>query len=422
MENISPPAPWSNSRKILFRFVAAYLILYIGSFLLDMSEEFLSGASPFEPFVIWIGRNVLHLNTRIRSEGNGSGDTSYSYIVLFIQLAISVIAGIIWCISDARRANYNKLLYWVTTAVRYYLAFYLMVYGYSKFNHGQFPAPGLSRLVQPYGESSPMGLAWTFLGFSSAFGIFMGFFECIGGVLMLFRCTTLLGACIAATVTTNIVAINFCYDVPVKIFSSHLLFMCIFVIVAEGRRILDFFIFNRPVQPADYSPVFASKKWQRARIVLKSIFILFVMVSPLALIIYETAEYGEEPKSPLYGVYNVREFVSNNDTLSAFTSDTTIWDKLILENEGYATIYLMNKQKKYVAFKTDTLHKTALLYTYKDTTHKYKLNYVKTDSTLTLQGVFKQDTLYIKMQRYGEDKMLLTSRGFHWINEYPFNR
>ncbi len=422
MEQASTQAQWSNAKKIAFRLAAAYLLLYMSSFVLEMAEQIVGGISVFEPIVKWVGKNILQLNTRISGEGNGSGDTSYYYVATFIQLVLAAIAGIAWTIADSKRSNYNRLLYWVTVSVRYYLAFYLLVYGYSKFNHGQFPAPDLRRLSQPYGESSPMGLAWTFLGFSSAFGIFMGFFESLGGLLMFFRRTTLLGACIGTTVTANIVAINFCYDVPVKLFSLHLLLMCIFVIITEGKRMLDFFLFNRPIPPADLSPVFTTKKWLRTRIVLKSIVILFVLVAPLALLIYEEAAYGEDPKSPLYGVYAVQDFVRNNDTIPPLTTDTARWGKLLLEYDGYATVYMMNDQKKYIAFKTDSVNKIATVYTYKDSTHKYKLRYTKVDSFLTLQGIYKQDTLVINMLRYNQKKFLLTSRGFHWINEYPFNR
>lgn len=44
----------------------------------------------------------------------------------------------------------------------------MVAYGMFKISPSQFPAPGLSRLVQPYGDSSPMGLLWTFMGVSMA--------------------------------------------------------------------------------------------------------------------------------------------------------------------------------------------------------------------------------------------------------------
>ena len=99
----------------------------------------------------------------------------------------------------------------------------MILYGASKVFMGQFGPPGFGRLLETYGDSSPMGLLWTFMGFSQGYTFFAGLAEMLGGVLMITRRTTLLGAMVSAGVLSNIVLLNFFYDVPVKQFSSHLL-------------------------------------------------------------------------------------------------------------------------------------------------------------------------------------------------------
>jgi hypothetical protein len=49
----------------------------------------------------------------------------------------------------------------------------------------------------------------------------------VGGALLLFRRTTTAGALVLIAVLTNIVTLNFSCDVPVKLFSSHLLLMAV---------------------------------------------------------------------------------------------------------------------------------------------------------------------------------------------------
>jgi len=49
-----------------------------------------------------------------------------------------------------------------------------------------------------------------------------------GGMLLLFRRTVTLGAIASAAALLNIVLLNFCYDVPVKLYSAHLLLMALF--------------------------------------------------------------------------------------------------------------------------------------------------------------------------------------------------
>ena len=66
-----------------------------------------------------------------------------------------------------------------------------------------------------------MGLAWTFLGFSKGYNLFMGVAELMAG-LLLFRRTVAIGAIITLMTTANVMAVNYFYDVPVKIVSTAL--------------------------------------------------------------------------------------------------------------------------------------------------------------------------------------------------------
>lgn len=43
----------------------------------------------------------------------------------------------------------------------------------------------------------------------------------------------------------NVVVLNFSYDVPVKLYSSHLLALALFLAAPEFRRLANVFLFNR---------------------------------------------------------------------------------------------------------------------------------------------------------------------------------
>jgi hypothetical protein len=72
-----------------------------------------------------------------------------------------------------------------------------------------------------------MGLAWAFLGFSKGYILFMGLAEICAG-LLLFRRTMTFGAIITLMTAMNVMAVNYFYDVPVKILSTHLVLMTLF--------------------------------------------------------------------------------------------------------------------------------------------------------------------------------------------------
>ena len=130
--------------------------------------------------------------------------------------------------------------------VRFVLGATMLSYGWAKVFPNQMPAPGPDRLLNPIGETSPMGLLWTFMGASSAYQIFAGVGEVVGGTLLFWRRTALLGALVLVVVLANVVALNFCYDVPVKLYSSHLLAMALFIVAPHVPRLLDVLVLNRP--------------------------------------------------------------------------------------------------------------------------------------------------------------------------------
>ena len=140
-------------------------------------------------------------------------------------------------------------------------SFYLAM-DLAKYFTCKCPSPFLFQLVQPFGDKSPMGLAWSFVGYSSAYSAFTGWGEIIGGGLLFFRRTTTFGALLSMVVIGNIVAINFCYDVPVKLYSSTLFIMSVFLAAPDLKRLLNVFILNKTTQPVIFKN-FVHKRWQQ---------------------------------------------------------------------------------------------------------------------------------------------------------------
>ena len=58
-----------------------------------------------------------------------------------------------------------------------------------------------------------------------------------------------------------------------------------------------------------------------------------------------------------------------------------------------------------------------------DKTKKNVFTYSRPDPDhLILQGKLFNDTLELRLKRIDPSKFLLVNRGFHWINERPFNK
>ena len=175
-----------------------------------------------------IPSNILQLKKPVTVFTNGSGDTTFDYLFVLTIFLLSLIGAVVWTAIDRKRTSYKKLYFWLSLIVCYYLAFYMITYGLAKVFKSQFPFPGPARLLQPYGDSSPMGLAWTFMGYSKMYNLYTGGAEVLAGILLLFRKTRMLGSLVTVAVMSNIVAMNFSYDIPVKLFSTHLMLIEMF--------------------------------------------------------------------------------------------------------------------------------------------------------------------------------------------------
>lgn len=180
----------------------------------------------------------------------------------------------------------------------------------------QFPEPDMSRLTQNYGDSSPMGLAWTFLGFSKGYNIFMGVAEILAGFL-LFRRTLTLGLIITLMTTANVMAVNFFFDVPVKILSSHLVIMTLFLLAYNFKELLQFFFTKEPVSLSIIEKPRFTKKLNTFFIVFKMLLLFYALpFSFYQVLKSQQLYYGSDSKSYLKGFYEVEEFKSNDTIIS----------------------------------------------------------------------------------------------------------
>jgi hypothetical protein len=220
---------WNFTTKVFFRFFFVYFALYIFPFPISVVQVPFDFSLIWDAPVLWLGKTLFDYDITVRP--NGSGDTTWNYLQILLITIVSCIATIVWSVVDRKRANYDKLYQWLIVFLRFYLGSAMIGYGFAKVIKTQFPLPHLGRLTQTYGESSPMGLLWTFMGFSVGYNFFTGMAEVVGGLLLCFRRTRLIGALVCVGVMSNVVMLNFAYDVPVKLYSSHLLAMAIFLMI-----------------------------------------------------------------------------------------------------------------------------------------------------------------------------------------------
>lgn len=416
---------WGAIEKIVFRFIFITFLLFIFlvnngtfpllNFLNSIVDEHLHVIIPL------LAKNYLQLGYDVAVVHSGSGDTTYDYLLLLLIISLAVPATLLWTAIDWKRANYKTLFYWLTVAARYYIGFMLIQYGSMKIIKLQFASPGQFKLNQAYGDSSPMGLAWTFLGFSKGYNMFMGIAELLAG-LLLFRRTVTIGAIFTLMASANVMAVNYFYDVPVKIISTALVILSIFLLAPNIIPLFKLFFQGAAINLKTVGEPYIRKKWLLyAKQSLKYIVITLVLVTKTTQLLQSRTVYGDgTPKSPLEGTYIVETIKLRKDTLSLDSSETQKWKKLYIGSVKSAKIMLMNDSIKYLDMDADITNKK-LNISYRNDSSKTKnqLRYSLTkENEMILEGVLYGDTIHVKLKK---KEFKLTSRGFHWINEYPYD-
>lgn len=125
-------------------------------------------------------------------------------------------------------------------AARWYVFLFLNVYGVGKIAGGQFYRRG--RLPEEVagtllGQADAFDLAWTFMGYSFAYVLFIGLAEVLGAWLLLWSRTKLLGVAILLPVMVNIVVFDAIFlDAYGALASATIYTLLLFVILACNRR------------------------------------------------------------------------------------------------------------------------------------------------------------------------------------------
>ena len=417
---------WSFAQKIFFRFFAFFLFISVFPFplgSLPLTHTLSSWYHTiFDSLISFTGKHLFHINFPLAPTTNGSGDTTYNYVQLFLFVVLTIIVTIGWTVADRRRKNYDQLLYLLIIYLRYYLGFTIIYYGLEKLIKTQFPFP-YNSLNETYGQSSPSRLLWNFMGYSTAYNVFMGLSETIGGFLLFFRKSTTLGALICIMVLSNVVMLNFCFDVAVKLHSLVMLFIAIFITIPEAKRLIDFFLRNKAVPAANLQSKFTG---ERMKIILGGIRFMLIIYIVYSTLMHVVAKYsikgdGAFKKTPLFGIYTVEKFKNYSDTSQLFNADAEQWEALNVIFPKQASIKMVNGNIRACDFFTDTVNKKIQISIPNDSTYKSTFFYSVPDSAhLVLSGKMKDDSVYIFLQKQDMNQFPLINRGFHWINEFPY--
>jgi len=300
----------------------------------------------------------------------------------------------------------------------------MVTYALVKIFPMQMPYPPLARLLEPYGNFSPMGVLWYSIGASPAYEILCGSAELLAGILLFIPRTAMLGALVTAGVTSEIFILNMTYDVPVKQLSFHLLAMALFLAAPELSRLADFFLWDRAVGRSTQPLLFRSVRANRIAVIAQLVFAAWIV----GVTVYGAWSQwpvwgGGQPKPPLYGIWRVDKLMIDGHERSPLLGDYGRWRRVIFDYPDYVQYQRIDDSFGGYDLNIDAKTQTLALTSDNDKKWKGTLHYTRsTPGQMTLEGDMGGHPTHVELSLEPREKIPLVSRGFHWVQEYPFNR
>jgi hypothetical protein len=425
----TPDTPWKTWEKFSFRFF--FLFLCLTSYLCwDATIYLVHGTlygtpfdlgimyKPIAPVLLWLDKHIYHIGFNPERQEGYPGDNHFGVVFYLAVCTISVLAAAVWGYLDRKKTNYNKLSYWFRLYLRYALGIVMFGYGIDKLIPVQMPHPTVMTLLTPYGYFDRFSVLWNSMGVAPGYMIFTGAAEVLAALLLFPHRTAIAGCLLTAAVMANVVALNFFYNITVKLFSSQLLFYSLFLLAPYLKNIFRFFFYN------DATP-FSQRRYAFYTGWKKYTLIAVLIVVPLTVLTINTTgiarRYGRnQADHAKERAYDVITFVAK-DTLPPLTTDTLRWKRLLLFNQWHADrAVVMNMKDKpdWYQYEIDTVKKTLTLHEGPDKSTGKVLYYTNpSKDIMQLTGKWKGHDIKVSLKVFQVDSMYLNKEKIKVIRD-----
>jgi uncharacterized membrane protein YphA (DoxX/SURF4 family) len=379
---------------------------------------------PVRPLVFWIGAHLFGMKTPLVYSGSGSGDKNYDWVLLFCIFVFAAVATGVWSLIDRKPRAYSGLWKWFWLSLRICLGGQMLIYGFVKAFPLQMHFPFLSVLMEPFGNFSPSSVLWFSVGAEPAYESITGCAELLGGLLLVLPRTVTLGGLICLADMTMVFILNMTYDVPVKLLSFNLILMSLLVLAPDFSRLANFFVLGRATELPQRTPLFKGRRAQRIASAVLAFLWLWMIGNNLYGVYDNWHQYGPAaPKSPLYGIWNIQTRTVDGKDQPLLVTEEKGWRRLLFESPEYMQVQCMDESGKGYGLALDQKKGTLALTDGGDKNWKAAFTFVRpAPDRLSLNGTVAGRKTTLELQRIDEKKLQLLSRGFHWIQDYPYYR
>jgi uncharacterized membrane protein YphA (DoxX/SURF4 family) len=325
-----------------------------------------------------------------------SSDSKGMYKLVLVLFIVALLAITIITLAKTRLENLQRINSICYTICIYYLAVIFIKYGFDKVFKSQFYQPEPNTLYTRLGNLDKDILYWSTIGSSYLYNIVTGSIEILAAILLLIKRTRALGIVLLLVVLSQIVLINFAFDISVKLFSLLLLCMAGYVAMPYLRN---------------WIRVLLGKKINRIFTVYLKLVVIGLLFLEGAYSYIKSNNFNDDKAARpyLHGAYKVSQVISNSDTLQRTEHP---FKRFYVHRNGYIIFEDNNENMQDFKLQNNSITKQLQLTDYSGNNTSIKYN-VK-DSLITLNYTLNNKFCTIQAELLNLKKMNLLKDDFNW--------
>jgi uncharacterized membrane protein YphA (DoxX/SURF4 family) len=295
----------------------------------------------------------------------------------------------------------------------------LFYFGMAKVIPAQFPPPSLVTLVEPVGQLSRTDLLWTFIGSSTAYQMFAGWTEVIGGILLVIPTTATIGAIVALADMTHVLALNMAFDVGLKQISFHLILMSMLLLAPDFPLLANGLLGRQRVDDADGLELFSTASANRRALLLQVAAGMYLMgmFGRLAWRSWSGPGGAGYRKSALYGIWDIARMSVDGEWRSPLLNDyDRRWRRVIFDAPDRIVFQRTDDSFAHYGASIDTGRQSVAVT--KGGSRNWQATFTYRRSTpdrLTFSGEMDGHAIQMDLQFLELDTFRLINGGFRWI-------
>ena len=286
----------------------------------------------------------------------------------------------------------------------YYLSLQLLIYGLDKVFKAQFFLPEPNTLFTPLKDISRDLLYWSALGSSRSYSLFLGMAEVSTALFLLFHKTRLIGIVFGVGIMTNVVAVNFGFDISVKVYSLFLLSGFLVLASPYFDFLNQVFIHKKATNFPKESELVLINNPKLKSGIKWTVILLFIAEGFFPFVATQNFNDDHFPRPKFHGAYQILNPESGVENV-------------FVHRKGYLIFKNMKDEFQDFRMEIDSVNSKILVFDYENKIHSTLKYEEERGELISVLGEINEQGIYYQLKKLNLENSVLMEHDFHWTVE-----